>query len=569
MQNAKCTYPTGARGSSLHPAFLRFAFCILNVVTACLIAAFAVTMSAQSSPPPLSRAERTRFEETSRYEEVRDFLSALAAQTPRARLEFFGRSEEGRDLPLVVIGDPPAASPEAARRSSRPVVLVLANIHAGEVEGKEALLHLARRLTLGDLQRHRRDAVWLFAPIYNADGNEKISFENRSEQNGPIGGVGTRENGRGLDLNRDFVKLDSAEGRALAALLTRWDPHVVVDLHTTNGSYHGYHLTYTPSLNPNTDPRILGFARERLLPAVRAAMAARHQFRTYYYGNFATAESLGTEQTQFGAAERGTPVWRTFDHRPRFGTNYVGLRNRIAILSEAYSSLDFAGRVQATEAFVEEIMRFVAANGDAVRTVVSNADNEWQRRGAGSDAAIASRLSALPAQVNILVGAVGTAKNPRSGRMMTTMTESVARPTRMTDYGLFTASTSRRVPRSYVIAASQSGLHQTVARKLREHGVRVESLATPARMTAETFIVDTVRRSDRVFQGHREVSVTGRFERRDVELPARPMRVSADQPLGRLVVYLLEPESDDSLATWTLLDVALAPGAVHPVMKVF
>ena len=498
-----------------------------------------------------------------------DFLEALAAQTPRVRVEFFGRSEEGRELPLVVIGDPPAASPEEARRSTRPIVLVMANIHAGEVEGKEALLHLARRLTVGDLQGLRRDAVWLFAPIYNADGNEKISLENRSEQHGPIGGVGTRENARGLDLNRDFIKLDSAEGRALAALLTRWDPHVVVDLHTTNGSYHGYHLTYAPSLNPNTDPRILSFARERLLPAVRAAMAARHQFRTYYYGNFATAESLDTEQLRIGAAERVTPVWRTFDHRPRFGTNYVGLRNRIAILSEAYSYLDFAGRVKATEAFVEEIMRFVAANGDAVRTVVSNADNEWQRGAAGSDAAIVSRLSALPAQVDILVGAVGTAANPRSGRMMTTMTESVATPTRMADYGLFTASMSRRVPQSYVIAASPSGLHETVAGKLREHGVRVELLAAPARMTAETFIVDTVTRSERVFQGHREVSVTGRFERRDVDLPAGSILVRADQPLGRLVFYLLEPESDDSLATWNLLDGALEPGAVHPVMKVF
>jgi hypothetical protein len=225
--------------------------------------------------------------------------------------------------------------------------------------------------------------------------------------------------------------------------------------------------------------------------------------------------------------------------------------------------------VKATEAFVEEIVRFVSANGDAVRTTVSNADSEWQRRGAGSEAAIAARLSALPAQVDILVGAVGTARNPRSGRMMTTMAESVAKPTPMTDYGVFTASASRRVPRSYVIAASPSGLHDAVAGKLREHGVRIESLAAPVRMTVETFIVGTVTRSERVFQGHREVSVTGRFERRDVDVPAGSILVRADQPLGRLAFYLLEPESDDSLATWNLLDGALEPGAVHPVMKVF
>ena len=526
----------------------------LSVICFSMVAASAYSLSAQSTL--LSRAERTGFEETSRAEDVRAFLEALTAQSPRVRLEFFGRSEEGRDLPLAVIGDPPAASPEAARQSGRPIVFVMANIHAGEVEGKEALLHLARRVTTGDLQRLARGAVWLFAPIYNADGNEKISLENRSEQHGPIAGVGTRENARGLDLNRDFMKLDSAEGRALAGLLTRWDPDVVVDLHTTNGSHHGYHLTYAPSLNPNTDPRILTFARARLLPAVRAQMASRHQFRTYYYGNFETDE-------------RGARVWRTFDHRPRFGTNYVGLRNRIAILSEAYSYLDFAGRVKATEAFVEEIMRFVAANGEAVRSLVAGADRDWQRRAAGSDAGIAFRSAALPAQVNILVGAVGTAPNPRSGRMMTTMTESVATPTRMTDYGLFAATTTRRVPRSYVIAASPSGLHETVGRKLREHGVRVEPLAAPATMTAETFIVDTIMRSERPFQGHNEVSVTGRFEKRTVDLPAGSLVVRTDQPLGRLAFYLLEPESDDSLTTWNVFDGALKPGATHPVLKVF
>jgi hypothetical protein len=298
-------------------------------------------------------------------------------------------------------------------------------------------------------------------------------------------------------------------------------------------------------------------------------MASRHQLRTYYYGNFATAGSLNAEQVQFGPGERGTRIWRTYDHRPRFGTNYVGLRNRIAILSEAYSYLDFAGRVKATEAFVEEIMRFVAANGDAVRSLVSRADREWQRGSAGRDAGISFRLSPLPGPVNILVGAVGAAKNPRSGRMMTTMTESVATPTRMADYGLFTATSSRRVPRSYVIAASPSGLHETAAGKLREHGVRIESLAVPAQMTVEAFIVDAVRRSDRMFQGHREVSVTGRFERRDVDLPAGSIVARTDQPLGRLVFYLLEPESDDGLATWNLFDEVLKPGAVHPVMKVF
>jgi hypothetical protein len=419
---------------------------------------------------------------------------------------------------------------------------------------------------MGDLQPHLGEAIWLFAPIYNADGNERISPDNRQEQNGPIGGVGRRENARGLDLNRDYMKLESAEARALAALLTRWDPDVVIDLHTTNGSYHGYHLTYAPTLNPNADARLLTFARERLLPSVRAAMATRHRLRTYYYGNFADATSIENEQTQFTGTGR-PQIWRTFDHRPRFGNNYIGLRNRIAILSEAYSYLDFAGRVRATEAFVEEIVRFVGANAREVRAVTARADSEWSRRAAGSEAGIAFEIRPLESPVEILAGAVGKVTNPRTGRAMIAMVESSATPASMADYGLFAVTRSRRLPREYLIAASATGLHDVVADKLRQHGIRVGTLAAASRIDVEQLVIDEVRHAERSFQGHRETSISGRIERRRADLPAGSLVVRTDQPLGRLAFYLLEPESDDGLGTWNVLDGGLKAGEPHPVMK--
>ncbi len=89
-------------------------------------------------------------------------------------VESFGQSEEGRDLPLLVISEPKVTSPEEARRLGRPLVFVQANIHAGEVEGKEAVLMLARRLVDGDLKSLAKQLVILIAPIYNADGNEQV-----------------------------------------------------------------------------------------------------------------------------------------------------------------------------------------------------------------------------------------------------------------------------------------------------------------------------------------------------------------------------------------------------------
>lgn len=536
------------------------------------IAALAVALpiacgrsSNMTSTSPQTRAEQSAFEETSRYADVRAFIDGLAQATPRVRVEMFGRSEDGRELPLLVIGDPPAAAPVQSGGSGLPIVFVMANIHAGEVEGKEALLHLARRLTLGDLQPLLRSAVWLFAPIYNADGNEQISLENRSEQYGPLGGVGTRENARGLDLNRDFMKLESSEARALVGLITRWNPDIVIDLHTTNGSYHGYHLTYAPALNPNTDARITGFTREQLLPAVRRAMADRHEFRTYDYGNFVVAESLDEELEGFGPDDR-RKVWRTYDARPRFGNNYVGLRNRIAILSEAYSYLSFERRVRATEAFVEEIMRFVDTNANDIRTLIANADAA-PTRDVPAEGGVAFALQPLATPVDVLVGAIDMMVNTRSGKPMKIMIESVATPTSMTVYDGFVSTATRRVPGEYIVPATANGLHEAVERKLKEHGILVERRDAASRVSVEQFVIAGVRHADQVFQGHRTSSVTGRFERREVDVPSGSLVVRTTQPLGRLVFYLLEPESNDGLTTWNVLDEALTTGATHPVLK--
>src|SRR5215471_11287780 len=125
-----------------------------------------------------SRAEQTNYEETSRYEDVTRFIGELQKRTDKLRVESFGKTEEGRDLPLMIFADPPVTRPLEARASGKPVIFIQANIHAGEVEGKEATLNLARRIAIGDLRSLLNNLVILIAPIYNADGNEKISLNN-------------------------------------------------------------------------------------------------------------------------------------------------------------------------------------------------------------------------------------------------------------------------------------------------------------------------------------------------------------------------------------------------------
>lgn len=535
-----------------------------------------MSSNAQQPPDLRTRAETSNYEETSTYADVERVMAGLAATSPLVYRESFGKTEQDREMPLMVISDPRVTTPDAARRLGRPLVFVQANIHAGEVEGKEAILMLARRLVSGDLKPLTKQLVILIAPDYNADGNEKVDVMNRTAQYGPVGGVGTRENSKGLDLNRDYMKLDSLEARALVGLMNKWDPHVLVDLHTTNGSYHANHLTYSPILNPNADERLIAFSRDHMLPEIRKVMLDKHKWRTYYYGNFAPEDGGGRESSRVDPANPGNTTWRTFDHRPRFGNNYAGLRNRIAILSEAYSYLDFKGRVEVTEAFVEEIFHSAVTHAKTIMALTVQADRQFTlsesrastgspRRVEGVELGVDFEIRSAPLKVDILVGDVKKVPNPKSGREMNAMTE-MAVPVAMKEYGTFLATRSLPMPKGWVIPANPR--LAAALDRLRWHGVQLKEVVDEAQVPVERFSIADYTRAERPFQGHREARLKGSFNKVQLTVAPGAYFVPANQPLARLAFYLLEPESDDGLVTWNVIEEGLAAGQTYPIYRV-
>jgi len=510
-------------------------------------------MSTNASQSNLqSRAERTNYAETSRYADVMEFIAGLQHLSATVKLETFGMTNEGRALPLVILAKSAISSPAEAAASGKPVVFIMANIHAGEVEGKEACQHLMRDIVTGPLGSLLDHIVLLIAPIYNADGNEKIDINNRTAQNGPASGVGTRENAKQMDLNRDFMKIESPEARGLIEnVFNRWDPHVIIDLHTTNGSYHGYALTYSPCLNPNADQKLAAFVRGKLLPEVSKTLKTKHKYNTYYYGNFVDDKN---PMRELSADKSPDPkAWATFDHRPRFGNNYIGLRNRIAILSEAYSYLDFRARVDVTDKFVRAILQYVATHASEVVNLVRDADRHTvaTETTAGNENGFGTRfeLKASPKPVEILVGSVTKTIDPRTSKPRLQATNE-ARPVKMTEYGEFQATARTKAPAAYLLKPDM----KDVVALLRVHGIVVETAKQAASLDVEQYTIKQVTQAPRAFQGHRETRLTVEASSTKETFPAGSFIVSMQQPKAALIFYLLEAESDDGLVNWNYLD---------------
>ncbi|HWL41276.1 MAG TPA: M14 family metallopeptidase [Gemmatimonadaceae bacterium] len=517
-----------------------------------------------ASEPPRTRPELTDYRETSSYADVRKFLDSLETLSLPLSFGSIGRTTEGREIPYVVASRPAVSTPEAAKRLQRPIVYVQGNIHGGEVEGKDALLALVRDLSLAPRPNVLDSIILIAVPIYNADGNERFASQsrNRTHQNGPEL-VGVRGNAQSLDLNRDYIKAEAPETRASLAMFNAWDPDVFVDLHATNGSYHGYALTYSPSLTPAA---VFGglYTRDSVLPVLRDRMRVRHAREVFDYGNFLTDERAVPAST---AAEG----WATYDARPRFGTNYYGLRGRVAILSEAYSHDPLERRITSTYAFVGEILSLVAERSESIRTLSMRASAQPLAWGRSPDSlqvvAVRSELVATPTTLDVIREELENTGDssitepgvPR-GRRRTGRFSAV----RMPVFDRFTSTMDRIPPAAYVIPPSDTA----VVTLLRRHGIVVDRSDTTWSARGEAFVVDSIIAAARQFQGHRETRLQGRWERGLQTFPAGSFIVSTAQPLGTLVVYLLEPESEDGLVTWNFFDARLRKGERFAVRKV-
>jgi hypothetical protein len=490
-------------------------------------------------------AEKSDFKSTSNYNDVMTFISQLKKTSKFIRIETIAKSAEGMDVPLLIIGDPLPESPQQLVNDKRIVVYIQANIHAGEVEGKEAALMFVRDLLAEKKPELLKDVVLLICPNFNPDGNEKISPQNRTYQNGPVNGVGVRHNGQYLDLNRDGMKAESPEVRGvITRVFNTWDPAVFMDCHTTDGSYHVEPVTFTWMVNPNGDKDLISYMHNRMIPEISGTLLDKYKVENCYYGEF--NNMLQPENGWFYDAAD-----------PRYMSNYYGLRNRLGILNENYVYADFKSRVFGCYYLIKSLLDYTSANKSEIKKILQEADARTVNRGlnpAVSDSfAIEFKVKPLPDKVTIKTyeADVVTDANGRRNYKRSDRQKTVTIPYFIDYY----ASRSVKFPFAYLIAIHD----EEILDLLKIHGIRMEKLSQPSKIAVEKFELSELKGAARLNQGHYTNTIKGRFVKDTVNFPAGTVVIRTAQPLANLAAYLLEPQSNDGLMTWNFLDRYLIP----------
>ena len=490
---------------------------------------------AEASNPWITDFERDPAHDFSPdYAATRAWFDRLDAASDVIRIQHFGVSPEGRPIYAVI-----ASRDGEVLDPAKPVLLAQAGIHPGEIDGKDAGMMLLRDIAFGSKGDLLDRANLVLIPILSVDGHERASPYSRPNQRGPRI-QGWRNTGTNQNLNRDFLKLDQPEMRALRTFINGLKPDLYLDIHVTDGMDYQYDVTY--GFNGEFDAFSRSPSSARWLDTVfKPAMNAALEDQGHIPGPL---------------------VFGIDDQNPRAGLNDGGLGERFSngwgdaahvptILIENHSLKPYEQRVLGTYVFLEASLRLLADNFTPLRAAIA-ADRALRP----AEVLANFESDPVPHQTRAFKGVLyETWDSPASGRQEVRW---LGRPDpelwQLPYYGSRPGIRLHR-PTAYWVPAYRTDLIE----RLRIHGLTMETLEAPRTVSVEMLQLDNPILAPRPNEGHVQATVTEVTpERRDWTFAPGSVRVPTDQPLGDIAVLLLEPQSSESFFAWGLFPEILS-----------
>jgi murein tripeptide amidase MpaA len=477
-------------------------------------------------------AEKTNYRETPRYQETIAYCERLAAASPLIRFTIFGKSGEGRDLPLLIASEGDTFTPESAREADKPIVLIQACIHAGEPDGKDAGLALLRDIAITKTHAHLlKQVVVLFMPMYNADGHERFGPFNRINQNGPAQ-MGWRTTTAYLNLNRDYMKADAPETRSWLQLWNNWRPDLFIDCHVTDGADYRYNITYHHEHHDGVPPSVLAWEQDVFDARVPTQMEAEGNVVSWYL------EFKDNRDFAKGIVD--------FSGSPRFSTGYTPLRNRPGILIETHMLKEYEPRVRGTYDLLRFALEEVNADPERLLTAGRLADEmAASYRGQSGEYPLTFELTdkAIPYQLKAVESF--TEESWVSGAQRVVFgTEPLDITVPM--YRDFKPRISVAPPLYYIVPPQW----QAVIAVLQAHGLTMQYTTEPGTIEIESYRFMGVSLPSATFEGRTMPS----FETVPVvetrTFPAGSVVVPLAQAGAPVALHLLEPQAPDSFVAW-------------------
>ena len=509
------------------------------------------SLIARPGNPWITAAEKSGFVSTPRYNETMSWFKKLAAASPLLTMVSIGKSIEGRDIFMIIASTEKNTTAASLKKSGKPMLLVQAGIHSGEIDGKDAGMMLLRDIAFGGKKDLVNKVNFLFIPILSVDAHERSSPYNRPNQRGPEN-MGWRTNAQNLNLNRDYAKLDTKEIRSVIKVINEYDPVLYMDIHVTDGADYQYDITFGGLGKQGYSSATRDWLENKFKPYADKDLIAHGHIPGPLLNAFNNQDfSQGNIVTTGG---------------PRFSDSYGDLRHLAAVLVENHSLKPYRQRVLGTYVLLESTLKLLAIAGQSLKQIT-----ETDRAGRSTKVPMAWKVPQIknsvsfdtrsnkqtadatmvaPDSMNLL--AVASVVH-RSSITNSDYVEWLGKPVTMKIANYLSSEPFDFItrPKGYWVPAS---CEEVIAR-LKLHGIKMNTITAPREVTVEMYRIRSYAFGDdshtiQPFEGHMQVTGTTASETRKQLFPAGSVYISTDQPLGDLAMVLLEPISLDSYFSW-------------------
>jgi dipeptidyl-peptidase-4 len=473
-------------------ALRRHPLCL--VLTLCLMLG-SMAVYAQA---PRTAHEESNYSSYTSYENMMHYLEAIRAASGEMVLGTYGKTLQGRDIPYAVFSRPPVSQPWEALASGKPVVLIMVRelVAAGS-----------------PMNRMLDKMVLVVVPSINPDGFETLPRA-------------TRGNSRGIDMNRDYVKLEQPElASYVRNIIHTWHPHLFVDGH--NGCAYPYNVCYQGPSMASSDPALTAICDREIFPLINKRMEEAG-YRSWYYS--------GGDRKE----------WRVGGYDARIGRNYGGLINSIAILFESPGGQPLEMATKSGIVAYQSVAEFVAANGSQIVSLVQKTRQETIALGnnPGGEVVVQMKYDPEDYKVSYLIGE-GTGQGWDRPIVQVQDALLLKKPV---------PTQTRPRPYAYLLEARSI----EAVRMLQRHNIHIEVLAEDSELEVELY-----RISGEVKYSHEYdhpasagVQVTEAVSKKET-FPKGTFVIPTGQALGRVVTHMLEPETNDNVVKWNTMDFAL------------
>jgi hypothetical protein len=515
---------------------------IRSILVSALILALPATHLAQDLLPPLTPwkgksldlivkkdnpwitpTEVSDFKTTPSYAETMAWLTKLCNSAPQImRMVPVGKSAQYRDINMVIASSE-TFDKDVLKTSQKPLLLIQAGIHAGEIDGKDAGMMLLRDIAFGNKKALLTNCNILFIPILSVDGHERISPYNRVNQRGPEN-MGWRTNARNLNLNRDYSKLDTEEIKAVVQVMNEYEPDLYLDLHVTDGADYQYDITF--GISEGFSPSTSQWLNSILTPAVNKELKQ--------FGHIPGPLVFAANDLDFrdGMVE--------YPYSIRFSTGYGDVRHIATILLENHSLKPFKQRVLGTYVFLESIIRTVSTQATALQGAISQ-----DRARRNKEVVLTWKQSEKKDSIRFL-GIESTREKSKvsNGEYVIWKGKPVSQTISFTRHNTPDKKSER--PKAYWVPAT----HKEVIDRLRAHGLIMEVITIAEEIDVTMYRATNYKFAKAPNEGHFAVTADFKREkRREIFYPGS-VKIETDQPLGDLAIMLLHPDSPDSFFQW-------------------